>query len=433
VIDQEGRIRVTHTDDGHRSRAAVFFRLILVIPHFIWLAIWGLGALLVAPVHWVIALIRGGPAEWAYGFYSAYVRYALHVYSYLYLAAGRYPGFLGERGYVVDADFPPAGTQRRSTIALRFFIALPALVLAGALSSGLDGGYGGSQGGGGDTETYALSYGGLGTAIAFLAWFASLALGRTPGGLRDAQVYCQGYAAQAFGYLLLLNDRYPTSDPDAVPLDPMPPHPVRFRTGGERGRNRLTVAFRLILAIPHLVWLALWSIAAFFAAIAGWFAALATGQLPDALHRFLGAFVRYGAHVSAYLQILGDPFPGFVGRAGTYPVDLELDDPQPQHRAKTAFRIILAIPAWFVAGSFAGVGLIAAVGAWFFSLFTGRIPSGLHGLLAWAVRYEAQFYAYLLLLTERYPYTGPDGVGRQQPEPESPADPQEWQVAPERP
>ena len=430
MTDGEGRIRVTHTDDGDRNRAAVFFRLIILIPHFIWLAIWSIGALVVAPVHWVGALILGRPAEWAHGFYSAYVRFSLHLYAYLYLAAGRYPGFIGEPGYVVDAEFPPAGEQRRWTIALRFFIALPALVLAGALSGGLDGGGGyGSQGD--DAQSYAFSYGGLGSAIAFLAWFASLALARTPAGLRDAQVYCQGYAAQAFGYLLLLPERYPTSDPDAVPLDPMPAHPVRLKTGEDRSRNRLTVAFRLILVIPHLVWITLWSIATFFVSIVGWVAALATGRLPDGLHGFFAAYVRYAVHISAYFRILGDPFPGFLGREGSYPVDLEIDDPQPQHRAKTAFRIVLALPAWLVAGSFGAVALLAAIGAWFCVLFTGRIPDGLHGLLAWATRYEAQFWGYLLFLTDRYPYTGPDGKGRTRPEP--PAEPQEWQLAPERP
>jgi Domain of unknown function (DUF4389) len=431
LTDLEGRIRVTHADDGARSRLAVFFRLIIMIPHFIWLAIWSIGAFLVAPVHWVIALIRGGPAHWAHGFYSAYVRYALHVYAYLYLAAGRYPGFIGERGYVIEADFPPPGEQRRWTIALRFFIALPALVLAGALTGGIGGNYSSSQGG--DAETIGFQLGGLGTAMALLAWFASLALARTPTGLRDAQVYCQGYAAQAFGYLLLLTDRYPTSDPHAVPLDPMPAHPVRLSAGEDRTRNRLTVFFRIFLAIPHLIWITLWGIAVFFAAIAGWFAALATGRLPDALHRFLASFVRYGAHVSSYLYILGDPFPGFLGRAASYPVDVEIDEPQPQHRAKTGFRIILAFPAWLVASGFGAAAIVAAVGAWFSVLFTGRIPDGLHGLLAWAVRYEAQAYSYLLLLTDRYPYTGPDGRERPEAGPEQAEPPDRLGAAPERP
>jgi Domain of unknown function (DUF4389) len=432
VSDLEGGIRVTHTDDGDRFRPAVLFRVFILIPHFIWLAIWTLGALIVAPVHWVIALILGRPAEWAHGFYSHYVRYALHVYAYFYLAAGRYPGFIGDPGYVVDAEFPPPGRQRRWTIGLRFFIALPALVLASALSGGFDGGFGSGQGD--DSQAYWWSSGGLGIAIAFLAWFASLGLGRTPQGLRDAQVYCQGYAAQAFGYLLLLSDRYPTSDPDAVPLEPMPAHPVRLRVGDDMSRNRLTVFFRLILAIPYVLWAWIWGIAVFFAAIAGWFVALFTGRLPAGLHRFLAAWTRYWTHVGSFLCILGDPFPGFLGRPGSYPVDAEIDDPQPQHRAKTGFRIFLAVPAWLVGGSFGVVGVVAAVGAWFHVLFTGRIPDGLHGLLAWAVRYQTQSYSYALLLTDRYPYTGPDGRGRaaRPPQPQPQPAGEQW-LAPERP
>ena len=432
MTDLDGRIRVTHADDGARSRAAVFFRFFIMIPHFIWLGLWSIGALVVAPIHWVIALVRGGPADWAHAFYSAYVRYALHVYAYTYLAAGRYPGFLGEPGYVIEAEFPPPGPQQRWTIALRVFIALPSLVLASVLSNGAGGG--GGYGGSGDAEAWAISYSGLGFTLAVLAWFASLALARTPTGLRDAQVYCQGYAAQAFGYLLLLNDRYPTSDPHAVPLDPMPAHPVRLQVTDDRERNRLTVFFRLLLAIPHLVWWSLWSIAAFFATIAGWFAALVTGRLPDALHRFLGAFLRYGTHVNSYILLLGGPFPGFTGRPGSYPVELDIDEPQPQHRAKTAFRVFLAIPAFLAAGGFGAVACVAAVGAWFSALATGRVPEGLHGLLGWAVRYEAQAYAYLLLLTDRYPYTGPDGRGRIVADPPAaPAQPDTLEIAPERP
>ena len=432
MSDLEGGIRISHTDGGIRSRAAVFFRLILIIPHAIWLALWTLGALIVAPVHWIGALILGRPADWAHSFYSAYVRYALHVYAYLYLAADRYPGFLGEPGYVVDAEFPPPAKQRRWTMALRFFIAIPALILASALSGGFDGAYGSGQDN--DAQTYWGSAGGLGTTLAFLAWFASLALARTPTGLRDAQVYCQGYAAQAFGYLLLLSDRYPTSDPRAIALDPMPPHPVRLRVDkDDRTRNRLTVAFRLILAIPYLLWLWIWGIAVFFVAIVGWFAALFTGRLPGGLHRFLSAWVRYSTHVYAFICIVGDPFPGFAGRPGSYPVEAEIDDPEPQHRAKTGFRVILAIPAWFVAGGLGTAAFLAAIGAWFCVLFTGRIPDGLHGLIAWALRYDAQAYSYSLLLTERYPYSGPDGRGREEPAPAATEPDPTWQAAPERP
>jgi hypothetical protein len=50
-------------------------------------------------------------------------------------------------------------------------------------------------------------------AAAFLGWFFALARGRMPRGLRDLIVYALSYAAQLWSYLLLLTDRYPSSDP----------------------------------------------------------------------------------------------------------------------------------------------------------------------------------------------------------------------------
>jgi hypothetical protein len=44
-------------------------------------------------------------------------------------------------------------------------------------------------------------------------------------------------------------------------------HPIRLSVTDDLRRTRLTVAFRLILAIPHLIWLALWGIVVFFAVI----------------------------------------------------------------------------------------------------------------------------------------------------------------------
>jgi Domain of unknown function (DUF4389) len=432
-------IRVSHTDDGVRSRLTVFFRFILVIPHLIWLLLWGIAIVVVLPVHWVIALILGRSAGWAHAFYTAYVRYALHVYAYWYLAAERYPGFVGDPGYVVDADMPPPEPQRRWTIAFRLILAIPPLLLSAALGNGFGWGGGSSEG---SNEAAAASFNlGLSFVLAFLAWFASLALARTPQGLRDAQVYCVGYATQTFGYLFLLTDRYPTSDPHAVPLSPMPDHPVSLRDEGELRRNRLLVLFRLPLVVPHFVWLTLWSLVAFVLAVVAWVVALVSGRVPEWLHRFLAALVRYSTHVLSFLYVLGGPYPGFVGRAGSYPVDLEIDPRQPQSRLKTGFRVILAVPAFLASGGFSTVMLVAGVGAWWAALFTGRIPEGLRRLLAWAVRYQAQVSGYMLLLTDRYPYTGPDGRGRPEvAEPSAaapPADsqraPEEWQRAPEAP
>ena len=427
MADLEGRVQVSHGDDGVRSRVTVFFRIILLIPHLIWFTLWAIAALVVLPVHWVGALILGRPMGWAHAFYSAFVRYALHLYSYWYLAADRYPPFVGEPGYVVDAEIPEAASQRRWTIALRLFLALPPLILAAALSSGIGGG-GTTGGAGSDAETSASLNVGLGVVIAFVSWFASLALARTPQGLRDAQVYCLGYATQVYGYFLLLTERFPTSDPRAVTLERMPEHPVTVPApDDDRTRNRLLVLFRILLAIPHFIWLTIWGVGAFIIVVFGWFAALFTGRLPQGWHNFLAAYVRYWTHVASFLYVLGGPFPGFLGRAGSYPVDPQIDPPQRQSRWKTGFRFFLAFPGFLLGSGFSTVMFVASVGAWWAALITGRVPEGLHGLLAWAVRYQAQLYSYLALLTDRYPYTGPDGTGRLEPSPEA------WELAPERP
>jgi hypothetical protein len=174
----------------------------------------------------------------------------------------------------------------------------------------------------------------------------------------------------------------------------------------ELERSRLTVLFRLLLAIPHLVWLLLWSIATFFAAIAAWLAALATGRVPEALHRFLAAYVRYYAHVNAFTFLVANPFPGFVGAPG-YPVDVAVAPPEQQNRWKTFFRLFLAIPALFVASGLAVALFVVGFLGWFAALATARMPTGLRNLGAVALRYGAQTNAYLFVLTDRYPHASP--------------------------
>jgi len=392
-----------------RSRLTVFFRLILAIPHFVWWWLWGIAIVVVAPVQWVWALITGGPTG-LHGFYSAYVRYSVHLHAYVSLAADPYPGFLGDRAYPVDVELPEPTRQNRWTIGFRIVLWLPAGILAGALVGGGGGGGGGwsTQADGSEWAGWeGATFAGVLVVVAIGAWFVILARRRSTTGLRDLAVYCIGYAAQAYGYLVLLTGRYPNSAPAISRPWPQPEHPVRATVADDLRRNRLTVFFRLLLALPHLVWLALWGIAAFVAAIANWFATLFTGRSPDALHRFLGTYVRYRLHVGAYLSLAANPFPGFVGAPGSYPVDLQIDPSARQNRWITGFRIILALPAAVLSSALGTVLLVAAVGAWFAGLFTGRMPAGLRDLLAFCLRYDAQLSAYGHLVTDRYPYSGP--------------------------
>jgi hypothetical protein len=180
-------------------------------------------------------------------------------------------------------------------------------------------------------------------------------------------------------------------------------HPVRIVVNDDLQRTRLTVFFRLILAIPHFIWASLWSVIAILASIVNWFATLFTGRSPEGLHNFLATFLRYVTHLRAYVLLIADPFPGFAGKQGSYPIDLDVDPPQAQNRLTVFFRIILAIPALIVANILSNLSQLLAIFSWFIALVMGRVPEGLRNFAVLALRFETQTYAYVLLLTDRYP------------------------------
>jgi hypothetical protein len=395
----ERAIRLTIPNPSlERSRLTVAFRLLLAIPHFIWLAGWFSLAVLVTIANWIATLFSGSPAPMFHRFLSAYVRYAVHVVAYVTFAANPYPGFTGRPGYPVDVEIDPPTAQNRWITGFRVFLAIPAILLADTLI-----GFGTSAAGGSTTTS-----GGVAGTVAFLGWFACLFRARMPQGLRDLAAYAIGYSAQVTGYLFLLTDRYPNSDPAVYEAaNVYRDDPIRLSVDDDLRRSRLTVFFRLPLVVVHFVWLVLWGIAGSFAGVANWFVLLVRGRPAEPLHRFLSALVRYQTHVYAFAQLVANPFPGFAGRPGTYPVDVEVDPPERQGRWKTAFRLVLAIPAFLIASALGTSAFVAAVLSWFHALARGRVPRGLRNVGAFELRYMAQVFGYLYLLTDRYPYSGP--------------------------
>jgi hypothetical protein len=398
---RERAIRLVIRDpELERSRLTVAFRLFLAIPHFIWLAGWfSLAAVPVAIANWIATLISGSSPPMFRRFLSAYVRYATHVTAYVSLVANPYPGFTGRPGsYPIDLEIDAPGRQNRWVTGFRLFLGLPAILLADAML-----GLGTSAAGGGGTQ-----FGGIVATVASLGWFVCIVQGRMPQGMRDLAAYAIGYSAQVSGYMLLLTDRYPNSNPAVYESAKVyRSDPIWLTVDDDLRRSRLTTFFRLLLAVPHFVWLALWGVAALFAVIANWFVTLFRGRPAAPLHRFVAALLRYQTHVYAFVQLVANPFPGFVGRHGTYPVDLELPGPQRQNRLITGFRLFLAIPAFFIAGALSTVAYIAAIFSWFYALASGRVPRGLRNVGALSLRYSAQAQGYLALLTDSYPYSGP--------------------------
>ena len=194
------------------------------------------------------------------------------------------------------------------------------------------------------------------------------------------------------------------------------------------GRNRLTAAFRLFLAIPHLllvggpVGLALtfvWNeqsgpraewgagtgvlgAVAAVAALIGWFAIVFGGRFPDGLWRLASFYLRWRVRAGAYLALLRDEYPPFGDEP--YPAALSLA-PQPVQRDRwgVAFRIVLAIPHLVAIWALGIAWAVTTLVAWVSIIFTGDYPPRLYhfgvGVLRWSTRVEA----YLLLLHDEYP------------------------------
>ena len=422
-------VRLIVHDDLSRSRLTVVFRLLLAVPLIVWVTLRGIAAFVVAFVNWLAVLIQREVPPSLHEFVANYVRYATQVSAYVFLAADPYPWFRCQSDYPVDVEIDPPVRQGRWGGFFRLFLALPALAIATALGSGFTTGSSGQgtwSASNGNEETVwwgVSSLGGAAAVCAFLAWFFSVARGRAPRGLRDLIAFALGYGAQAAGYLLLLTPLYPTSDPSlAEPYSDLVEHPVRAVVTDDLGRPRLTVLFRLFLAIPHFVWIVLWSLVVFVIAPFVWVVAIVLGRLPHALHRFLAAYIRYATHLVAFVYVIGRRFPGFTGRAGSYGIDVEIDPPERQHRLTILFRVLLALPAFVVASALGGVALLIAFLGWWFALAAARMPEGMRNLGVTCLRYSAQTYAYTLLVTERYPSVAP--VLRQRaPEPEQITDP----------
>jgi hypothetical protein len=214
----------------------------------------------------------------------------------------------------------------------------------------------------------------------------------------------------------------------ATPMQSITSHPVRLQvTPALDGRNRLTTAFRPILAIPHLLLVGgpiaafiTWSgnessradhsigaggvlgAVAFVCALITWFAIVFTGRAPDGLWRLSTFYLRWRVRSSAYVALLRDEYPPF-GEA-PYPAEVDVPVPlEPRDRLTVAFRPILALPHLLVVWLLGIAWGVTTIVAWFAILFTGRHPATLYQFAVGALRWTTRVEAYLLLLTDDYP------------------------------
>jgi hypothetical protein len=171
-------------------------------------------------------------------------------------------------------------------------------------------------------------------------------------------------------------------------------------------RRRLAVLFRALLFLPHYIVLSVWSLLVLPVLAFGWIVALIRGQLPQRVHRFLAAYLRYSGQVTAWVDLLSGTYPK-PHRTGEHPFAIDVPEPQRQRRLVTLLRIPLAVPGVVLASVFGVILATITIGAWFVALLLGRTTAGLQELGTYCLRYHLETSAYLLLLTARYPKLEP--------------------------
>ena len=194
---------------------------------------------------------------------------------------------------------PMLANRNRLTTGFRLILAIPHLILVGGVGvlaySRRD--VGTSIGG----ENGVLGF--VALLLAIVSWVTIVIGGTHIVAIRQFTTFYMRWRVRALAYLMLLEDAYPPFG-DA-------PYPASCDVVDPAARDRLTVAFRIILAIPHFIVLFFLLFAWWITTVVAWFAILFTGEYPRTLCDFsLGVF-RWFIRVEAYMLLLVDEYPPF--------------------------------------------------------------------------------------------------------------------------
>lgn len=183
-----------------QSRLTTFFRLFTAIPGMLLLGLWSLALWITVPIAWFVLVFTGRYPAGLYDFHASFARYATYVYSYLYLATDRWPGFSGDP----DFDYPVhlrlgerLQEYSRMKVLFRIIIGIPVYLIA-----------------------YAMGI--VAQIASVIAWFAIVITGKEPEGIYQMLRLGLSYQHRAMPYGLLLTEDWPefTQEADRAALQP---------------------------------------------------------------------------------------------------------------------------------------------------------------------------------------------------------------------
>jgi hypothetical protein len=194
-------------------------------------------------------------------------------------------------------------------------------------------------------------------------------------------------------------------------------YPVQFSVEyPDRDLNRLTTAFRLIVAIPIVI-----VAASIGGAIGSYGAPMAAGGggllvLPPLLMILFRQkyprwwfdwnleLLRFGNRIGVYLALMDDRYPSTDERQA-----VALDFPYPDasqglNRWLPLVKWLLAIPHFILLFFLSIAAVVAVIIAWFAILFTGRYPRSLFDFVLGVLRWENRVIGYaFIMVTDQYP------------------------------
>jgi len=203
----------------------------------------------------------------------------------------------GEAPYPVrfNVAYPDRELDRLTT-GFRLIVAIPILIVAGALG-------GHEWAGNGPGRGVVAGTGG----VLFLAPLLMIVFRQKyPRWWYDWNLELLRFSNRIAAYLALMDDRYPSTDEQqAVTLDFDYPD-------AKQVLNRWLPLVKWLLAIPHYIVLIFLWLATLFVVIFAWFAILFTGRYPRGLFDFVVGVGRWTNRVTAYAFVLvTDRYPPF--------------------------------------------------------------------------------------------------------------------------
>lgn len=204
--------------------------------------------------------------------------------------------------YPVSVSVEPLRTNRnRLTTGFRLILAIPHLILIGGIGFSV-------VSRNSDSMTSFGGEAGLLGAVAFflaiVSWFTIVISSQHITGIRQFTNFYLRWRVRAVAYMMLLEDQYPPFGDAPYPASVTVAEPAQ-------PRDRLTVALRILLVLPHLIVLTFVLFAWWLTAIVGWVAILLNGTYPEGLYNFGVGALQWLIRVEAYLFLLVDDYPPF--------------------------------------------------------------------------------------------------------------------------